>query len=137
MSEIEIRIDGLTQFTRNLRKADRDLSRTMRLALDRAAQIVIDEARPKVPKRSGRASASIRPQSTSTAVRVSAGGRRAPYYPWLDFGGRVGRRKRTWRQFMKEGRYLYPAYFAKRGEVRRILEDTLLDAISRAGVAVE
>jgi len=139
VSEVAIRIDGLAQFVRDLRKIDRDLPKTMRAAMNEAADVVVGEARPNVPRRTGRAAASLRPQSTRTAVRVSGGGRRAPYYPWLDFGGRVGRGKRTRRQFLKHGRYLYPAYFAKRdsGEIQRVLERALLGVARSAGVAVD
>jgi len=139
VSEVTIRIDGLAQFVRNLRKIDRQLPALVRLAGNEAAELVIGTARPNVPRRSGRAAASLRPQSTRTETRVIAGGRRAPHYPWLDFGGGVGRRKRTRRQFLKEGRYLYPAYFAKRdsGEIQRVLERVLLDAAHHADVAVD
>ncbi|WP_307962251.1 hypothetical protein [Salinispora arenicola] len=52
-----------------------------------AAQVVVDWARPRVSRRSGRAARSLRVASTGKAVRVRAGGARVPYYPWLDFGG--------------------------------------------------
>ena len=139
MSETAIRIEGLAEFVRNLRKLDRELPKALRIAMNQAAQLVVDDASPHVPTRSGRAVRSIKTVSTPTSVRVKAGGARAPYFPWLDYGGRVGRRKATRRAFLKEGRYLYPAYFRKRdsGQIQAILNRALLDVAAQAGVAVD
>lgn len=133
-----IKIDGLAAFSRNLRKLDSDLPKALRIALNEAANLVVDDAKPHVPRRSGRAAGTIKAKSTRTAVRVSAGGRRAPYYPWLDFGGKVGRNKSVGRAFFTDGRYLYPSYFAKRdsGELQQVLTRALLDVAASAGVVV-
>lgn len=132
-----IRIDGLAQFSRNLRKLDNDLPKALRVGLNEAADIIVGEAKQRVPKRSGRAAGSIRAQSTRTTVRVSAGGRRAKYYPWLDFGGRVGRGRSVRRAFLKEGRYIYRAYFDNRDKFGAALQRSLLDVAAKAGVAVD
>lgn len=133
-----IRIVGLKEFNRAVKKLDSDLPKLVRVALNKAADAVIDEARPDVPSRSGRAARSMRGQSTRTMVRVSAGGRRAPYYPWLDFGGRVGRRKATVRPFYTDGRFLYPAYFRLRdnGRFVDIMSEALVDVATQAGLEV-
>lgn len=132
-----IKIDGLAQFSRNLKKLDSELPKVLRIALNQAADIVVTEAKSRVPRRSGRAQASIKARSTRTAVRVSAGGRKAPYYPWLDFGGRVGRKKAVKRAFLPEGRYLYAAYFDKRPKFEEVLTSALLDVARTAGVEVD
>jgi hypothetical protein len=138
MSEA-IRVDGLAEFSRSLKKLDKDLPKTLRVALNDAAQIVVDDTVPEVPKRQGRASASVKARSTRTAARVSAGGSKAPHYPWLDFGGSVGRNRSVKRQFRKRGRYLYMAYFKNRdsGEFTEALENALLDVARQAGVKVD
>lgn len=138
MSETAIRIDGLAQFSRNLKKLDNDLPKALRVALNESADLIVTDARQRVPKRSGRAAASIRAASTRTAVRVKAGGRKAPYYPWLDFGGRVGRRRSVIRPFLKEGRYLYDVYFEHRdsGRLQQVLNRSLLRVARQAGVEV-
>jgi hypothetical protein len=64
------------------------------------------------------------------------GGSKAPYYPWLDFGGRVGRRHATVRPFLEHGRYIYNAYFRSRGEFEKALEGALVDVAERAGLEV-
>lgn len=132
-----IKVDGLAAFVRNLRKIDADLPKTLRVAFNAAAQIVVDYARPRVPSRSGRARSTIRARSTRTAVRVSGGGNKAPYYPWLDFGGRVGRRKAVKRPFIGDGRYIYGGLHDKRDEIHQAVVDALLDAARAAGVEVD
>ncbi len=133
-----IKIEGLGEFTRNLRKLDRDLPKALRVAMNGAANVVVDYAKPKVPRRSGRAARSVRAASTQGAVRVRAGGARVPYFPWLDFGGEGRIKGRpTKRPFKKEGRYLWAALAVKRDEVRKVTEQALLDAARSAGVEVD
>lgn len=139
ISKNAIAIDGLTEFNRNLKKLDADLPKALRVALNEAADVVVGYAKPRVPKRSGRAQRSVKARSTRTAVRVSGGGNRAPYYPWLDFGGRVGRGLSVQRRFMKDGRYIYEGYFRKKesGEFQEALNRALLDVARQAGVEVD
>lgn len=128
-----IRIDGLAQFSRNLKKLDADLPKAVRIALNEAADVIVGYAKPKVPRRSGKAQASIKARSTRTAVRVQGGSSRVPYYPWLDFGGRVGRKKSVKRAFLKEGRYIFAAYFDHGDEFGEVLSRSLVDVVRQAG----
>jgi len=134
-----IKIDGLSQFVRNLKKLDSDMPKTLRVGFNAAANIVVDYAKPKVPRKTGKAAGSIRAQSTGRAVRVTEGGKRAPYMPWLDFGGKIrpkpGQVKS--RPFLKEGRFLYAGLAAKREQVRTVVEAALIDAARAAGVEVD
>jgi len=132
-----IKIDGLAEFVRNLKKLDADLPKALRIGFNDAANIIVDYAKPKVPHKSGRAAGSIRAQSTRTAVRVTEGGKRAPYMPWLDFGGKVGRKKSVHRPFLKEGRFLYAGLNAERDHVYAAVEAALIDAARSAGVEVD
>lgn len=136
MSELyaPIRIEGLAKFSRALRKLDADAPKGLRLAFNEAAEVVVARVRPTIPKRTGRAARSLKAKSTRTAARVAVGGPSAPYYPWLDFGGRVGRRKRTVRPFIKEGRYLFPGLHASHDEVQRVLEKALTGVVRSAGL---
>ena len=133
-----IRIEGLARFSRALREMDRDLPKALRIAMNEAAQIVVDDARPRVPVRSGKAAGSIRVASTRTSVRVRAGGARVPYYPWLDFGGAVGRGGGVKRAFFKQGRYLFKSYADKRdsGEIQAVLRRALRELGQDAGIDV-
>lgn len=131
-----IKVDGLAQFSRDLRKLDADLPKALRLALNEAADVIVGYAVPRIPKRTGRAARSVKARSTRTAVRVVGGGNRAPYYPWLDFGGRVGPKKSVHRPFLKDGRYIYEGYFVKRSEFSEVLERALLGVARQAGIEV-
>ncbi len=134
-----IKVVGLAEFNRSLKRLDAELPKALRVALNQAADVVVGAAQAQIPRRTGRAAASIRAASTRTAVQVRAGGAKAKWYPWLDFGGRVGRKRSVKRAFIKEGRYLYAAYFRKRdsGEFGEILTAALLDVARQAGVEVE
>lgn len=131
-----IRISGLREFNRNLRQLDRSLPKGLRLAGNKAADIVVTEAKPRVPRRTGRAAASVRAASTRTSARVRGGGAKVPYYPWLDFGGRVGRNNSVSRPFIKEGRYIWKAFADRRADVQDELHDALVDVARSAGIEV-
>lgn len=130
----EIRIEGLKEFRAKLRALDKGAPKQLRVAGNAAAGIVVDAARPTVPILKGRAKASIRAASTQSAARVRGGGARAPYLPWLEFGGRVGRRKSVKRARVKEGRYIWPGFIRRREAVRDELRDALERAARQAGL---
>lgn len=137
MATIEpIKVEGLADFSRNLRKLDSDLPKVLRLAHNQSAQIVVDWAAPRVPRKTGRAAGTLKARSTRTESRVQGGSARAPHYAWLDFGGRVGRKKSVKRPFIKGGRYIYPGLGANRAEVEETLLRSLLDVARQAGVEV-
>lgn len=134
-----IKITGLNEFVKNLKSLDRDLPKAVRKAFNEAADVVVADARPRVPRRSGRAQRSVRSRSTQTAARVVGGGNKAPHYPWLDFGGRVGKGQSVRRPFKRDGRYIYRSYFEKKssGEFERIMTKALVDVADSAGIAVD
>jgi hypothetical protein len=117
-----IQIDGLTQFRRALREASADAPKQLKTVMNTAMDIVVDWARPRIPRRTGRAAGSLRAKSTGTKARVSGGGRRVPYYAWLDFGGRVGKFRQVERTFHKDGRYIYAGYFATKPQIIEALQ---------------
>jgi hypothetical protein len=131
-----IHVEGLREFSQSLKRLDDDMPKVLRVGLNSVADVVVGVARPRVASRSGRARGSVRAKSTRTAVRVAGGGKRVPYYGWLDYGGKVGRGKAQVRPFRKEGRYLYPAYYATRDDIPRLLEDALVDTARQAGLEV-
>lgn len=135
-----ITIAGLREFNRSLRRVDSELPKGLKAAGNAAAQIVVGAARPLVPlgpARGGHARDSIKVASTRTAARVSAGGKRWPYYAWLDFGGRVGPGKSVQRPFLKSGRYIWKAFDDHREEIQGVLQRELADLARRAGLDVE
>lgn len=133
---VAIKITGLKEFSRALRKMDNDLPKGLRLALNEAGEIVVEWARPRVPRRSGKAAGSIKAKSTRTMARVSGYGAKVPYGPWLDFGGSVGRRNSVKRPYISEGRYIYPGYAENFDEINDKLRDALLKVARDAGVMI-
>ncbi len=129
-----IEIEGLRDFMRGLHAVDTELPKALRIAGNEAASIVVDEARRRIPKRSGRAAASIKARSTRVAVRIASGGRRAPYVPWLDYGGKVGPAKSVERPWRPDGRYVYPAFTDNRAEVDDAYRTALRRMASDAGL---
>jgi hypothetical protein len=127
----------LKEFRASLKAVDRDLPKAMRLALNDAANVIVDDSKPRVPHRSGRAAGTIKARSTQTKARVAGGGNRAPYYPWLDFGGAVGKRSSVRRPFLKNGRYIYDAYFRNRDRFRTVLENQLVNIVVNDGIKVD
>lgn len=132
-----IKVDGLREFQRTLRALDAGLPRTLRLAHNEAAKIVVDWAQPRVPARTGKARASVRATSSQREARVTGGGKRVPYYPWLDFGGRVGRNRTVQRPFQKGGRYIYPGYTRNKDKIQDALVDALVQVAVDAGLTVQ
>ncbi|HEY9415380.1 MAG TPA: HK97 gp10 family phage protein [Pseudonocardia sp.] len=138
MSEVgKIRVTGLREFQAQLRAMDAGLPRQMRLALNEAANVIIDYAQPRIPHKTGRAAASLKARSSQREARIGVGGRRAPYYPWLDFGGEGRRKGRpSKRPFLKSGRYVYKGLEVKRDEVTDIMSTALGRLARDAGLEV-
>jgi hypothetical protein len=135
----EIHVHGLAEFRRNLRRIDRESAKGIRLAGNEAARLVVADARPRVPvgpAAGGHALTNLRASSTATAARVSFGSKRYSYGAWLEFGGRVGRKRSVHRPFIREGRYMFPAYHAQKPNVERELHRALVEVAHRAGVSV-
>lgn len=131
-----IKIEGLAEFSRSLRKLDAELPKGLRLAGNEAAQIVVDWAVARVPRKTGRAAQSIKARSTRTEARVVGYGAQVPYGPWLDFGGRVGRAKSVKRPFIKSGRFIYPGYSNNADQIHEVLVKALLRVAESADLAV-
>lgn len=107
---VQVKIEGMREFRKALRDADRELPKEMRRAFNNVAEMVADEAANRVPVRSGRLRDSIRPRSTQTEGVVVMGRASVPYAGWIDFGGKIAPRGTVVeRQFIREGRYLFPA----------------------------
>jgi hypothetical protein len=132
-----IKVEGLTEFVRALKRVESANPRAMRLAFNETGKIIVSWAQPRVARKTGRAARSIRATSTPQQGKVTGGGARVPYYAWLDFGGRVGRKRSVHRPFLKAGRYIYPGYAANIDEIEDVLLRELLRVVEGAGLAVD
>jgi hypothetical protein len=133
----KIRIEGLAQVSRAVNRVDKEAAKQLRLVGNAAANLLIDKTRPEIPAVTGRARGSLKAQSTRTSARVSVGGSRAAYYPWLDFGGegRIKGRPAK-REFIKGGRYLYPTLVKQTGPISRLLQEGIVQTAQSAGLDV-
>lgn len=132
-----IAVHGLKEAVTGLRKIDNNLPKQVRIAFNGAADLVIAKTRPLIPHKSGRAQASLKARSSQRQARIAIGGSKAPYYPWLDFGGHVGQHGDTARPFYKEGRYLYPTLKKYRPEIIALMQESVDQLIRDAGLDVD
>lgn len=132
-----IQVEGLVNFQRALKNMEDGLQKELRVMFNDASELVTDVARRKVPTRTGKAKASLKSASGQREAAVKGGGRRVSYYPWLEFGGRVGRAKGTARPFIKGGRYIYPAWTRERTNVLDAVTEGIVDLARRAGLEAE
>lgn len=137
MSKTVLAVAGLADMRKGLRGIDKDLPKGVRLLLNTVAAVVVDAAKPKVASKTGAARASMKAASSQTEAKVSAGGRAAPYYPWLDFGGSVGRKKGTHRPFFKSGRYIFPTVAEKRDDIEAAMAKAVAQLARSNGITVD
>lgn len=129
-----IEVKGINELRRALKHVSADAPKEVREALKAAAEEVVAAVKTKVPTRTGRArrSVTVRPRPAGAAIAV--GGRVAPWYPWLDFGGSTkvdGPGGRVKRDRVEGGRYLYPTLDEKRDEIIHKVERALADIARR------
>lgn len=129
----EIRVEGLRELRGTLRRVDTGLAKELGQAGKKAAEMVVATARPKVPVRTGRARRSLR-ATASRGGSVVGGGSKAPYFGWLDFGGRVGRNKTVSRPVITGGRIIYPALAERRNDVIDEFVQQVDDLVRKAGL---
>lgn len=123
----EIRVVGLKEFHKRLRETDRDLGRQLTKVNKYVAGMLADATRPALPEASGALRRSLRPGATGKTARVTMGGARAPYAPWIEFGGTIAPRGTPIkRERVPSGRYLYRAL----AEHRDRLVDAYFDEVS-------
>lgn len=132
-----IKIEGLRDFQAALKRMDGESQKQLRLVLNDSADVVTSGARRMVASRSGKARGSIKSASSQREVRIKGGGAKAPYYPWLDFGGRVGRSNSIKRPFLKDGRYIYATFNARRSWFLERLEKGLSEMVRASGMDVD
>lgn len=135
MDEIKVHVVGLASLAKRLKLVDQRAPKELRLALNSAADLLVQRARPGIPAVSGAARSSLRSQSTRTSARVKAGGPRARHFAWLDFGGEGRRRGRPpYRDYIPGGRYIYPVLAEIRPEVEAELQRAIRAVIDDAGL---
>lgn len=137
MTADRIQIAGLKEFQRSLREVDAGFPKQLRLIFNEATGLIVDYSRAHIAVRSGRAKASIKARSSQRTAAVAIGGSRAPYTPWLDFGGEGRRRGRpSARPFIREGRYVYRGLRLHRDDITALMAKGMTELARSAGLEV-
>jgi HK97 gp10 family phage protein len=144
VAQPSVHVVGLRELRRTLRQAGdvEDLTE-VRNALRSGAKIVADDARRRVPVRTGRARDSIRPLVSGNRAFVAGGKAKVPYYGWLDFGSRrpISGRPRSVGPWAgsgpgpSKGRFIYLAIDDKIDEVTDLVSRALNAVHKRQGLS--
>lgn len=137
VDDARVQVTGLADLQKALRQVDKDLPKELAGGLAEVSQIVVDEARPHIPVRSGKAAGSMKIRKQQRGASIALGGNAAPYMPWLEFGGTVGKSNSIKRPFVHAGRYTYPALRRKDAEVKAKLDEVLERMAKAAGFETE
>ena len=132
MNEV-IQVTGLRDLQRALKDFAEGTTRELATAMKTIATRVADDVRGRVPVKSGTAARTVKASGTARGAAIKAGGDRAPYYQWLDFGGKVGRDRSVSRNFIRSGRYIYPSIARHHEETTRLVDDVVRTLAIKAG----
>lgn len=133
---VDVRLeDNATDVAASLERGGDAAGPAMDRAVSRIADDVLGATRRKVPRGpSGAARASLQVMGSSGTETLSAGGRKAPYFGWLDFGGHTGARGgRGRRPYKRAGRYIYPALASLDNAITRHLTVAADETVRASG----
>jgi hypothetical protein len=131
--ETRVEVRGLRELKSAFRQVDKGLNKELGHEFKELAESIAAKVRMKVPKRKGRAASSVKGKGSQRGGAIAFGGSAAPYYPWLDFGGRVGRSKSIYRPFQSSGRYVYPTIAENKDEIIDETDKVLKRMLQKAG----
>lgn len=97
-----------------------DLNETM-------AKDLLNRTKVKIPRLSGSAASSGK--LSDSTVRFGGG---LEYYPWLEFGGSVGRGGSVKRTKIQSGRYLFPTLTSLRERNLKMVEKEVVEAVEKS-----
>lgn len=133
---IDVRVDGLDELRAALTGLSKGLDEALRGELLDQARKVAREASSRVPRQTGSARAALGAQIVDGVASVTADARRAPYFGWLEYGGRTGRGHRIVRAFVKDGRYIGRAVDGALGDIEAAAARAVIEAGRRADLEV-
>jgi hypothetical protein len=108
----QVAVVGLRALNRDLNRALDDrgpISKAMSQAGRTAAEPVAAAVRGALPHVSGTLAGDVRVNATRTGATVRMGRKTVPYAGWIDFGGTRHSPHESTRDFVRTGRYLFPA----------------------------
>ena len=168
---IKMKLTGVADYLAALRKVAPEAKRELAASLKAIGKIVVTDAQGSMHFKhpTGKAKRAFKVKVVTRrgfeGVEIAEGGPVAPYLPWLDFGGSVGRGRRTThrvtitgagdgrvrvqrkavgsrgtgsvvRPYIKDGRYLYPAYYRRYDDMVAAAFAAVHVAATRAGLEV-
>ncbi len=128
-----VQVTGLREVNAALRATGKEAPKEMREEFRKIIEPLARVAAGKYPSVTGRAARSVTPRASATGAGIAFGGSRAPYAPWLDFGGAVGRKRSIVRPFVRQGRYVYPTVMDARDNLEEAAGDAVLTVARRHG----
>ena len=138
-SGTKIEVEGLNAFLRDLKKSGQRADDDIRSANEKVADIVIKKARTLAnTKQEKRAAATLQESSTLTAVRVTGGSAKVPYFGGANFGAYVNRKRiikapRTTAEGRRRGR----STIVRRGEsVTKVVQRIEAQSVDSRGKLV-
>lgn len=120
---VSVKLHGVKELNRAFKQVEGGLSRELRIEFKAVAEAIVSRTRPKVPRVTGAAQASVRPRATSTGASIVGGaGRAEPYYRSLEF-----------KNLGAPGRFIYPTIAESTEVIGRGADEALETVIKRAG----
>ena len=114
-----VAIVGIKALTRDINKLTDDergpLFKAIQAAGKTAADPVAAATRSALPtsdrdtRDAGKLAGSVRSSGTRTGATVRMGSKAVPWAGWVEFGGKRRRPHLSQREFVKDGRYMFPA----------------------------
>lgn len=144
---VRVEVRGLKELSAAFQQLDDDTAQRLKASMLDISQGVVSVATALVVADvgSGKASSSIKAKASTRGASIAFGGTRAPYFPWLDFGGSVGRGHkvgvawsgaiiRDWKgRPAGDGRYVYVAIKEQGPTIRAKVGEAIEAAIASAG----
>lgn len=129
-----VRVEGLADFQRELRKLNADLPKELRKANIEAAEVVAKDARQRAEGRGGvaaKSAPSIKAQGEQRRSKITIGGPKFPFALGAEFGAVEYPQFDPWTGSGSDaGYFFYPAIRDTREEFMDVYEDAL-DRLAR------
>lgn len=84
--DVDVRVDGLKEFRRDLKRLEPEADKELRNSIRAAATKIAVEAAASAPRRSGALARSIRPYVSRATASIAS---RLPYAPVVHWGGTI------------------------------------------------
>ncbi len=134
---VQIDTSDVRRVSRALKGVSKEAQKELKDELYSITTFLVTRIKTKMPNRSGRARASLKPRKVQAGMRVAFGGNRAPHAPWLEFGGStkvLGRGNRVQREFIKEGRYIWPTIGDEKDTIKRDVDSAMQKLARKHGL---